>query len=177
MKRLRFAIPIAIFVLIVVLLGKGLHIDPRAVPSPFIGKPTPHLDLPSLEFPDQRLTPAKLLGRPWVLNVFASWCATCGMEAKQISELAQHVTMIGLNKEDDAADARRWLAQHGNPYAMVLVDRDGKTSIDWGVYAVPETFIIDKKGIVRYKYLGAIPEDELQQTILPLIKQLMAEPS
>jgi cytochrome c biogenesis protein CcmG/thiol:disulfide interchange protein DsbE len=174
---IRYVIPIVVFLILVVFLGAGLHIDPRSVPSPFIGKPAPHLDLASLDFPDQRMTPAKLLGRPWVLNVFASWCATCGEEAPQISELAQHIVTIGLNKEDKADDARRWLQQHGNPYAMVLVDKDGKTSIDWGVYAVPETFILDKKGIVRYKYLGAIPEYELQKTILPLIKQLMAEPA
>ena len=174
---IRYIIPIVVFVILAIFLGAGLHIDPRAVPSPFIGKPAPHLDLASLDFPDQRMTPEKLLGRPWVLNVFASWCATCGEEAPQISELAQHIVTIGLNKEDDPADARRWLQQHGNPYAMVLVDKDGKTSIDWGVYAVPETFILDKKGIVRYKYLGAIPEYELQKTIIPLIKQLMAEPA
>lgn len=174
---IRYAIPIAIFIALVVVLGLGLKHDPRYVPSPFIGKPAPHLNLTSLEFPDQRVTREQLLGRPWVLNVFASWCATCGEEAPQISELAQHVVMIGLNKEDEAADARRWLQQHGNPYAMVLVDKDGKASIDWGVYAVPETFIVDKKGIVRYKYIGAIPESALRDTILPLIKKLMAEPA
>ena len=174
---IRYAIPIAVFVLLVALLGIGLHIDPREVPSPFINKPAPHLDLPSLEFPEQRMTTAKLLGRPWVLNVFASWCATCGMEARQINELSQHIVTIGLNKEDEAADARRWLQQHGNPYAMILVDKDGKTSIDWGVYAVPETFIVDKKGIVRYKVIGVVTESELRNTIIPLIKQLNAEPT
>jgi cytochrome c biogenesis protein CcmG/thiol:disulfide interchange protein DsbE len=173
----RFVIPVAIFVVLVIILGIGLTINPRNVPSPFIGKQAPHFDLVSLDFPDQHMTPAKLLGRPWVLNVFASWCATCTEEAPQISELAQHVVMIGLNKEDKETDARRWLLQHGNPYAVVLVDMDGKTSIDWGVYAVPETFIMDKKGVVRYKYLGAIPEQELREKIIPLIKQLMAEPA
>ena len=173
----RYTIPILVFVALVILLGVGLTINPRNVPSPFIGKPAPHLDLASIDFPDQRITPAKLLGRPWVLNVFASWCPTCGQEARQIDELSQHVLMIGLDKEDKVEDARRWLQQHGNPYAVILADKDGKTSIDWGVYAVPETFILDKKGIVRYKYLGAIPEHELQKTIIPLIKQLMAEPA
>ncbi|MBI1425053.1 MAG: DsbE family thiol:disulfide interchange protein [Gammaproteobacteria bacterium] len=174
---IRYAIPIAVFVVLVVVLGLGLGHDPRYVPSPFIGKPAPHLNLTSLDFPDQRVTKEQLLGRPWVLNVFASWCATCGEEVSQISELAKQVTMVGMNKEDRAEDARRWLQRHGNPYAMVLVDSDGKASIDWGVYAVPETFIVDKKGIVRYKYIGAITETDLRKTILPLIQKLMAEPA
>ena len=174
---IRYAIPIVIFVVLVVVLGLGLFQDPRLVPSPFIGKPAPHLNLTSLDFPDQRVTKEQLLGRPWVLNVFASWCATCGEEAPQISELARHIVTIGLNKEDEAADARRWLRQHGNPYAMILVDKDGKTSIDWGVYAVPETFIVDKKGIVRYKVIGVVTESALRETIIPLIKKLDAEPA
>jgi cytochrome c biogenesis protein CcmG/thiol:disulfide interchange protein DsbE len=130
-----------------------------------------------MDFPDQRMTPDKLLGRPWVLNVFASWCATCVEEVPQISELARHVILIGLNKEDEEPKARQWLQRYGNPYAMILVDNDGKASIDWGVYAVPETFIMDKKGVVRYKYLGAIPDQELRNKILPLIQELMAEPA
>lgn len=173
----RYVIPIAIFAVLVVLLGVGLTINPRNVPSPFIGKPAPHFDLISMDFPDQRMTPQKLLGRPWVLNVFASWCPTCGDEVPQVSELSRHVLIIGLNKEDEEAKAKAWLQQHGNPYAMILPDKDGKVSIDWGVYAVPETFIIDKKGIVRYKYLGAIPDQELRNKILPLIQELMAEPA
>lgn len=173
----RFVIPIVIFVVLAVLLGIGLTINPRNVPSPFIGKPAPQFDLVSMDFPDQRMTPDKLLGRPWVLNVFASWCATCVEEVPQISELARHVILIGLNKEDEEAKARQWLQRYGNPYAMILVDKDGKASIDWGVYAVPETFIMDKKGIVRYKYLGAIPDQELRNKILPLLQELMAEPA
>lgn len=172
---IRYAIPIIIFIALVVVLGAGLNHDPRLVPSPFIGKPAPHLNLTTLDFPDQRVTKEQLLGRPWVLNVFASWCATCGAEARQIGELAQHVVMIGMNKEDKADDARRWLQQHGNPYAMILVDKDGKASIDWGVYAVPETFIVDKKGIVRYKVIGVVTESALRDTIIPLIKKLNAE--
>jgi cytochrome c biogenesis protein CcmG/thiol:disulfide interchange protein DsbE len=174
---IRFAIPIVIFIALVIVLGVGLKHDPRLVPSPFIGKPAPHLNLTTLDFPDQRITKAQLLGRPWVLNVFASWCATCGEEAPQISELAQHVVMIGMNKEDKAENARRWLQQHGNPYAMILVDQDGKASIDWGVYAVPETFIVDKKGIVRYKVIGVVTESALRDTIIPLINKLNAEPA
>jgi len=174
---IRYAIPIFIFIALVVVLGLGLGHDPRYVPSPFIGKPAPHLNLTTLDFADQRVTKKQLLGRPWALNVFASWCATCGEEAPQIGELARHVLMVGMNKEDEAANARRWLQRHGNPYAMILVDHDGKASIDWGVYAVPETFIVDKKGIVRYKYIGAITETDLRKIILPLIKQLMAEPA
>jgi len=174
---IRFVIPIAVFVGLVVLLYSGLFINPRTVPSPFIGKPAPHLDLASLDFPDQRMTPQKLLGRPWVLNVFASWCETCSEESPQVAELSQHVLLIGMDKQDHEVDVRRWLERHGNPYSMILVDKDGKTSIDWGVYAVPESFIIDKKGIVRYKVIGAITESALRKTILPLIKKLKAEPA
>jgi len=174
---IRFAIPISIFVILLVFLGIGLTKDPRLVPSPFIGKPAPHLDVVSLDFPDQRISTQKFLGRPWVLNVFASWCVTCAQEAPLVAELAQHVLLIGLDKEDQEVNARRWLQEHGNPYAMILVDKDGKTSIDWGVYAVPESFIIDKKGIVRYKVIGAITPDNLRTTILPLINKLKAEPA
>lgn len=174
---IRYAIPIIIFIVMVVVLGLGLGHDPRYVPSPFIGKPAPHLNLASLDFPEQRITKQQLLGKPWVLNVFASWCATCGQEAPQVAELARHVLLVGMDKEDDPANARRWLMQHGNPYAMILVDPDGKASIDWGVYAVPESFIVDKKGVVRYKVIGAITESELREKILPLLKQLMAEPA
>jgi cytochrome c biogenesis protein CcmG/thiol:disulfide interchange protein DsbE len=174
---IRYAIPIIIFVVLVVVLGLGLGHDPRYVPSPFIGKPAPHLNLTTLDFPDQRVTRKQLLGRPWALNVFASWCATCGEEAPQIGELAQHLLLVGMNKEDQAVNARRWLQRHGNPYAMILVDPDGKASIDWGVYAVPETFIVDKKGIVRYKVIGVVTDSALRDTIIPLIKKLDAEPA
>jgi cytochrome c biogenesis protein CcmG/thiol:disulfide interchange protein DsbE len=172
----RFAIPIAIFVVMLVFLYKGLYQDPKLVPSPFIGKPAPRLDVVSLDFPDQRIATNKFLGRPWVLNVFASWCVTCAQESPSVADLAKHVLLIGLDKEDQEANARRWLQQYGNPYAM-MVDKDGKTSIDWGVYAVPESFIIDKKGIVRYKVIGAITPETLRKTLIPLIKKLNAEPA
>lgn len=174
---IRFAIPIVVFIALVALLGIGLTINPRTVPSPFIGKPAPPLNLASLDFPDQRMTPAKLLGRPWVLNVFASWCETCGEETQQVAELAQHVLLIGMDQKDHEADVRLWLEVHGNPYAMILEDKDGKASINWGVYGVPESFIIDKKGIIRYKVIGAITEQVLRNTLLPLIKKLRAEPA
>lgn len=174
---IRFVLPIVVFVGLLVLLYNGLTIDPRRVPSPFIGKPAPHLNLVSLDFPDQHIKTSKMLGKPWVLNVFASWCETCSEEAPQVAELSQHVLLIGMDKQDHEANVRRWLERHGNPYDMILIDKDGKTSINWGVYAVPESFIIDKKGIIRYKVIGAITERALRKTILPLIKKLKAEPA
>ncbi|MEJ2360715.1 MAG: DsbE family thiol:disulfide interchange protein [Gammaproteobacteria bacterium] len=174
---IRFVLPIVVFVGLLVLLYNGLTIDPHRVPSPFIGKPAPHLDLVSLDFPDQRVKTSKMLGKPWVLNVFASWCETCSEESPQVAELSQHVLLIGMDKQDHEVNVRRWLERHGNPYDMILIDKDGKTSINWGVYAVPESFIIDKKGIIRYKVIGAITETALRKTILPLIKKLNAEPA
>ena len=174
---IRFVLPIVVFIGLVILLYNGLTIDPHRVPSPFIGKPAPHLDLVSLDSPDQRVKTSKMLGKPWVLNVFASWCVTCSEESPQVAELSQHVLLVGMDKQDHEVNVRRWLERHGNPYDMILIDKDGKASINWGVYAVPESFIIDKKGIIRYKVIGAITETALRKTILPLIKKLNAEPA
>lgn len=170
-----YKLPIIIFAVLVLLLGIGLNIDPRKVPSPFIDKPAPAFSLPKFEQPDQMISNADFKGKPWMLNVFASWCVTCLQEHPQITQLAQHITLVGLNKEDKTHEARRWLYQHGNPYHTIVVDADGKASIDWGVYAVPETFIIDKKGVVRYKRIGAVTPEDMADTILPLIEKLKAE--
>lgn len=174
---IRFVIPIVVFVSLLVLLYNGLTIDPRLVPSPFIGKPAPGLGLPTLDSPNLRIKTKQMLGKPWVLNVFASWCETCTEESPQVAELSQHIRLVGMDKQDHNADVQRWLERHGNPYSMILIDKNGKTSINWGVYAVPESFIIDKKGIIRYKVIGAITESRLRKVLIPLIKKLNAEPA
>ena len=171
----RYTIPLAAFFLLVILLGIGLTINPRLVPSPFVGKAAPDFKLTVLNHSDQTYTPVNFRGEVWAVNVWASWCAQCRHEHRQLFELAQNLKLVGMNKEDKAKDATRWLTELGNPYHMVLVDPAGKAGLDWGVYGVPETFIIDKKGIIRYKHIGPISHEDLREKILPLVKQIQAE--
>lgn len=173
----RYAIPIIIFVVLVALLAIGLTINPRRVPSPFIDKPAPALVLPQLHNPAALVNKDQFAGKVWVVNVWASWCNECKYEHRWLFKLAEHAPLVGLNKEDARPNALRWLRELGNPYQVVAVDLDGKTSLDWGVYGVPETFIMDKHGIVRFKQIGAIDEETLRETLLPLIEKLKAESS
>lgn len=171
----KYTIPVAVFILLVILLGIGLTINPRLVPSPFIGKSAPDFKMAVLNEGTKFNTPADFRGEVWAMNVWASWCAQCRNEHRQMFELARYLKLVGMNKEDKAADANRWLKQLGNPYHLVLVDPAGKAGLDWGVYGVPETFIIDKQGIIRYKHIGPISRDDLTETLLPLVKQLQSE--
>lgn len=171
----RYALPIVIFIVLVTLLAIGLTINPRRVPSPFIDKPAPGLALPQLHAPDTLVSNEQFRGQVWVVNVWASWCGECKYEHRWLFELARHTTLVGLNKEDARSNALRWLHELGNPYQVVAVDQDGKTSLDWGVYGVPETFVMDGQGIVRYKHIGAIDESALRDTLLPLIEKLKRE--
>ncbi len=171
----RYMIPIVAFVILVALLAIGLTINPRKVPSPYIGKQAPMFKLTQLNDASKSFTPADFKGEVWAVNVWASWCTQCRFEHKQIFELVKSIRVVGMNKEDKTEDANRWLRQLGNPYQLILVDGDGKAGLDWGVYGVPETFIIDKKGIIRYKHIGVITEEDLKNTILPLVDQLKAE--
>jgi len=171
----KFTIPVAIFFLLVILLGIGLTINPRLVPSPFVGKAAPPFKMAVLNQADKFYTPSDFKGQVWALNVWASWCAQCRNEHRQMFELARHLKLVGMNKEDKAADANRWLQQLGNPYGLILVDPQGMAGLDWGVYGVPETFIVDKSGIIRYKHIGPVSPVDLGQTILPLVKQLQSE--
>jgi len=127
--------------------------------------------------PQEKLSPGDLKGRVWLFNVWASWCVSCREEHPVLNQLAQQqtVTIIGLNYKDDPAAAKNWLDTLGNPYNISIMDQDGRIGIDWGVYGVPETFVIDKKGLVRYKHTGPVTVDDVQQTFLPLIAQLQAE--
>jgi len=172
----RFLLPLLLFMLVVGFLFAGLNLDPRAVPSPLVGKPAPAFNLPQLAAAEQTFAPAQLLGQVWLLNVWASWCVACREEHAVLLDLAQTavVPIYGLNYKDQRPAAQQWLAQRGNPYVATAVDADGRTGIDYGVYGVPETYVIDKAGIIAYKHIGPITPAVLQDKILPLVKQLQS---
>ena len=174
-SKLRRFLPLVFFALLVIVLGIGLTLNPRLVPSPFIGKPAPAFDLPLLNA-DGRFTQEDFKGNITLMNVFASWCFACRQEHEAIKWLAKSgVRVIGFNYKDEVADATAWLQQLGNPYAQVLSDLDGRVGIDWGVYGAPETFVIDHKGVIREKRIGPIDEAYIEDSLMPLLKQLRAE--
>lgn len=174
--KARFLIPLAIFIAMLVFLGVGLKLDPREVPSPLIDKPAPVFSLPTLETPARVLSSKDMLGQVWLLNVWASWCGGCREEHPVLVEFARTraVPIYGLDYKDQPDDARRWLTEMGNPYTAVAQDLDGRMGIEFGVYGVPETFVIDKTGVIRYKQIGPMTPKALQDTILPLVKKLNA---
>ncbi|MFQ5935272.1 MAG: DsbE family thiol:disulfide interchange protein [Acidiferrobacterales bacterium] len=170
----RYLIPLAVFVLLVGFLAAGLRLDPSHVPSPLIDKPAPEFTLPRVVEPDKTLGSADLRGRVSLLNVWASWCVACRVEHPLLVGLARagNVTIYGLNYKDQRQDAVRWLGDLGNPYLASAHDLKGKVGIDFGVYGVPETFVVDQKGIIRYKHIGPIDEKTLKDVILPLMREL-----
>jgi len=173
----RFLLPLGIFIVLVGFLAVGLRLDPRKVPSPLIDKPAPQFTLPELMDPQRTFSQKDMLGKVWLLNVWASWCVSCREEHPVLVEFSKRniVPVYGLNYKDDRKDALAWLARLGNPYTMSIMDRDGRVGIDYGVYGVPETYVIDKQGVIRYKQIGAITHQNLQQKILPLIAELQAK--
>ena len=170
----RFLIPLAIFVVLVGFLLVGLNLNPRQVPSPLIGKPAPEFQLQQLHDTGKTLTSRDNLGKVWLLNVWASWCVSCRDEHPVLVELARTgiVPVYGLNYKDERDDALQWLRQFGDPYTVSIVDREGRTGIDYGVYGVPETYVIDKEGVIRYKQIGPVTVEALQSKILPLVREL-----
>jgi len=173
-KVTRYAIPLAIFVLMVGLLGVGLTLDPRRVPSPLIDKPVPQFTLPNLHQPGVDFSPEQFKGKPWILNVWASWCVACRQEHEVLKQLARYdnVVLVGLNYKDQVDDAKQWLLRLGDPYTLSIVDADGKVGIDWGVYGVPETFVIDAGGVIRHKHIGPLTDADVNETVLPLLQRL-----
>jgi cytochrome c biogenesis protein CcmG/thiol:disulfide interchange protein DsbE len=171
----RFLVPLG-FILLVILLGVGLTLDPREVPSPLIGKPAPPFTLPTLAYPDQIFSPSDMKGKVWMLNVWATWCNACRAEHDTLLQLREtNAVVVGLNYKDDSETAARLLQQLGDPYLLNAVDIDGRAAIDWGVYGAPETFIIDKQGIIRHKHIGPLTPQILHQEILPMLTQLNGE--
>lgn len=172
--RARSLVPLGIFAALVVLLWAGLYLNPREVPSPLIGKPAPEFMLPQLHDPTQQIGSKDFLGKVTLLNVWASWCAACRDEHPLLVALARtgQVNIYGLNYKDARQDALRWLNDLGNPYLVNAFDEQGNVGIDYGVYGVPETYVIDRAGIIRYKVIGPLTEKNLRTTVLPLIKEL-----
>jgi cytochrome c biogenesis protein CcmG/thiol:disulfide interchange protein DsbE len=174
MRKLRWFLPLVVFLVLAAFFWVGLSRDPHEVPSPLIGKDAPSFRLAQLHAPEKQLSPADLRGKVWLLNVWASWCVSCRVEHPLLMELAKAspVPVYGLDYKDKPDDGRAWLAQNGNPYTLSIVDQDGRVGIDYGVYGVPETFLIDKNGVIRYKQIGPLTEDALKSKILPMVREL-----
>jgi cytochrome c biogenesis protein CcmG/thiol:disulfide interchange protein DsbE len=173
-SKLRFLIPLAIFIVLAGFLFRGLYLNPREVPSPFIGKPAPQFSLAQLAQPDRTFAPKDMAGQVWLLNVWASWCVACRQEHPLLVDLAKKKTVpiVGLNYKDKPDAAKGWLAQWGDPYDLSVKDNDGRVGIEYGVYGVPETFVIDKAGVIRFKQIGPITEEVWTKKMAPLIEEL-----
>jgi cytochrome c biogenesis protein CcmG/thiol:disulfide interchange protein DsbE len=171
---IRYLLPLAAFIILVAFLLVGLNLNPRKVPSPLIGKPAPVFKLQQLHEPEKILESKDNLGKVWLLNVWASWCASCRDEHPLLVQLAKAdvVPIYGLNYKDKRDLAIQWLDQLGDPYTKSVMDTEGRVGIEYGVYGVPETYVIDKSGVIQYKQIGPVTVDVLEKTILPLVKEL-----
>ncbi len=165
-------VPIALFLALAVLLFLGLGLDPKTVPSPLIDKPAPAFELPELREPGQMVRSEALRGKPYLLNVWGSWCVACQQEHPVLMQFAREhdLTLVGLNWKDDQETALRWLARFGDPYDQIAVDAEGGTAIDFGVYGAPESFLVDAEGVIRYKKIGPISPDDIKNDILPRLE-------
>jgi cytochrome c biogenesis protein CcmG/thiol:disulfide interchange protein DsbE len=170
----RFLLPLGIFVVVVGFLAVGLTLNPRELPSPLVGKPTPDFSLPQLYNQEKTFSPNEMKGKVWLLNYWASWCEACKEEHPVLTHLAQsgEVPVYGMDYKDKRNEALTWLREWGNPYPVVAVDESGRVGINYGVYGVPETYVIDKAGVIRYKQIGPLREDIVQGKILPLVREL-----
>jgi len=180
--KLKFVIPLIAFAGLAGLMLFGLTNDPKLIPSPFIGKPAPPFTLPRMYKPEETVSVEQMKGKVWMLNLWASWCVSCRAEHKVISQLIkkEKIPVIGLNYKDYGTEeygdeALKWLEILGNPYEAVVVDKKGMAGIDWGVVGVPETFIMDKQGIVRYKFTGPVYQKAADEILSPLIEKLRQE--
>jgi|RhiMethySRZTD1v2_1073278.scaffolds.fasta_scaffold47083_2 cytochrome c biogenesis protein CcmG/thiol:disulfide interchange protein DsbE len=172
--RPRAWLPIAIFIALVVLLAVGLTLNPREVPSPLVGKPAPDFQLPLLGDPQRSFSPRDMTGKVWLFNVWASWCVTCREEHPVLSEFAKSglVPVIGLDYKDKRDEAFQYLTKLGNPYQLSAYDPQGRVGIDYGVYGTPETYVIDKQGVIRYKRIGPLTPEIIRTKIIPLVHEL-----
>lgn len=187
MRSLRYIVPVLLFLVVASFLLLGLDRNPSEIPSPLIGKPAPPWSLPRLSLTASgagggadagSLDGAALKGQPYLLNVWASWCAPCLQEHPALMELARRkvIRIVGINYKDQPEDARAWLARHGNPFAEIGIDREGRTAIDFGVYGVPETFLVDGQGVIRFKHIGPLTPDAVQSHLMPAIAALGGAP-
>ena len=162
------------FALLVALLAAGLRLNPREVPSPLIGKPAPPFELPLLAAPGKTFSQKEMAGKVWIMNVWASWCPPCLVEHPVITQLAQSgiAPVVGLNYKDTREDALPWLARNGNPFQLTVFDASGRIGIDYGVYGVPETYVIDRQGLIRYKHIGPVTAEVAEKKIAPLVREL-----
>lgn len=170
----RFLLPLTLFVILAGFLFRGLWLNPKEVPSPLIDKPAPLFKVAQLNVPEKTIAPEDMRGKVWLFNVWASWCVSCRQEHPLLVELAKAkiVPIIGLNYKDTRDAGLGWLAEQGDPYLLSAFDVDGRIGIDYGVYGVPETFLIDKQGVIRYKHIGPLTVDAIEKKILPKIKEL-----
>lgn len=167
-------IPLGIFLVLVVFLAIGLTRDPHEVPSPLIDKAAPAFTAPRLQAAGQPFSAKDMLGQVWLLNTWASWCVACRQEHPVLMEFAKTkaLPIVGLDYKDQDSDGLKWLSRFGNPYDITVTDKDGRIGIDFGVYGVPESFLIDKAGVIRYKQIGPVTEEALREKILPLVREL-----
>ena len=174
MKRWHLVVPLVLFVLLAAFLWRGLRLDPREVPSPLVDKPAPAFALTRLDDASRSIRRDDMLGKVWILNVWASWCEACRTEHPTLVGFAKTgtVPIVGLNYKDTRGDGLGWLARFGDPYAMSLFDEKGRVGIDFGVYGVPETFLIDKQGVVRFKLIGPLTPELIETKVRPLLKAL-----
>ncbi len=173
-RMIKFLLPLALFLIAVGFLAKGLFLDPHEVPSPLVGKPAPKFQAPVLGETGKTFNSDDMKGKVWLLNVWASWCAACREEHPVLMAMEKtgQIATYGLDYKDTDAEAQAVLKEHGNPYKAVVTDIEGKIGIDYGVYGVPETYVIDKAGVIRYKQIGPITDEILLTKIVPLLKEL-----
>jgi len=167
---------VGVFVALVLLLAVGLRLNPREVPSPLIGRPAPAFELPLLMEPDKKFSEKTMLGKVWILNVWASWCPPCLVEHPVVTQVARSgmAPVIGLNYKDKHEDALPWLKRNGDPYQLIVFDGNGRIGIDYGVYGVPETYVIDRQGVIRFKQIGPLTADVVKKEMDPLVRKLNA---
>lgn len=176
MKRAILLLPLALFLVLAVLLYRGLFLNPAELPSALIGKPVPAFSLPAVDDPARTLSEADLKGKPALLNVWATWCVSCKAEHPVLTELAaQGVNIVGINYKDDNANALKWLKEFHNPYQLDIRDEQGSLGLNLGVYGAPETFLVDKHGIIRHKFVGVIDQRVWREQLAPLYQQLVDE--
>src|SRR5471032_3101986 len=170
----RYMLPLGGFLILLIFLGIGLRLKPQEIPSPLIGKHVPAFSLPQVEDAGRSFNSRDMEGKVWVLNVWASWCAPCRAEHPALLELSRlsAAPVVGLNYNDVRGDSQKWLKDFGNPYQVSVFDGDGKTGIEFGVYGVPETFVIDKHGQIRLKLTGPLTSELVREKLLPVIREL-----